>query len=333
MKRDNIMDNDKGVVKVEKRAVNKGGLFLLFLVVLSGLGYGGYYFINNRESFDFYFPWEEKKVVKSGENVDSKTGYKRIKDEKISSREMHVVTDVVNGEDGSNSIKVISGTYDKNKGYVVKLRLENDNLDRITFKIKNILVDGYQLLGNKSNNNVTNVTNPNLSAIRGGKVETDIIIDNTFLDLYKVSTIGKIKVEGMYYVENDNIGQLISFDITTEDAPSDTSIAPIESIINIYNIKYNYNKIVENKDNYLLYLLLENNTTTEYNYYISKLLIDGKEYDASIYNAKIYGKSKYLEVIDIPKNKYRNIKKIEISFMETDINNNVYQTKLKEVIL
>ena len=326
------MDNDKGVVKVEKRAVNKKGLFLLFIVVLAGLGYGGYYFVNNRDSFDFYFPWEEKTENKDNKGK-SNSGFRKIKDVEVGKREINIDTGAFLANDNYYNISVVSASYDKDKGYVIKLRLENKDRDKVSFNIKNVIIDGYQLLGNRyQNNNMTNVTNFKLLAGKGGKVDTEIIIDNTFLDLYKITTIENIRIDGDFEL-NEEGEQSKSIELTTFDAPSDTSLGIIENINNIHNISYNYNKVVENKDSYNLYLLLDNTSSSDYTYYINKLLIDGKEYDASIYSNKIYSSSKYLEVINIPKNKYRNIKKIEISFMETDGFNNVYQTKLKEVDL
>ena len=57
--------NDRSLVRMEKRAANKGGLFLIILIALVGLGVGGYFIYQNKDEINW--PWQEKEEEKEDE--------------------------------------------------------------------------------------------------------------------------------------------------------------------------------------------------------------------------------------------------------------------------
>ncbi len=309
--------NEKKVVNVEKKSVNVVGLFFLFLIVVSGLAYGGYYYMNNKDFIDFYFPWEEKKENKEEKKseVDKKTGFKKVKDTTISKREIHL-SDVSVLKSRNVKVSVDKAIYDENRGYVLSFKAQNDDTEMFTMSVSNINIDGYQ----------TDV-NFSLGCMGQSSASVDVVIPNEILDKYRIGTIYRISLNAKYGNKNNTLS------FVTEDTSSDKSIKAIEGITNIKNLSYSYYKIVEGSDKYSLYLLIENENDASYTYYINKMLVDGKEVDITRYNKKIYGNSKVVDVIEIPKGKLKNIKKVLISFFEFGNSNNIYQTNEVEFTL
>lgn len=313
--------DEKKVVNVEKKAVNKVGLFFLFLFVVAGLGYGGYYYINNRDSFDFYLPWEDKKVdTKEDKKIDKKTGFKKAVDTKIYDREINIESGKIVFTVGKVNIAVSSASYDKDKGYILNLTLFNPTEYGFSLHASNITLDGY----------LTNYSF-DLSASPQANGGTVLTIDNSFLDLYRISAIETIRMNVEY--NHGDSSKETTLKIVTENSSSKNSLQAIEKITGAKNLEYSYYKTEVTSDAYKVYLLISNNKGQDYTYNVNKLLIDGKDIDVSLYTKTIPGNSNYLEIISIPKASYKNIKKLTISFLEVGSDNSIYQTKEEEVTL
>ena len=313
--------DEKKVVNIEKKAVNKVGLFFLFLFVVAGLGYGGYYYINNKDSFDFYLPWEDKKDnTKEDKKIDKKTGFKKAVDTKIYDRKINIESGKIVFTIGKVNVAVSSAFYDKDKGYILNLTLFNPTENGFSLHASNITVDGY----------LTNYSF-DLSASPQANGSAVLTIDNSFLDLYRISTIENIKMSVEYNHGDSSKNTILR--IETENNSSKNSIQAIEKITDAKNLEYSYYKTEVNSDAYKVYLLVSNNKNQDYIYNINKLLIDGKDIDVSLYTKTIPANSNYLEIISIPKASYKNIKKLVFSFLEVGNDNSIYQTKEVELTL
>ena len=320
--------DEKRVVNLEKRAVNKPGLILLFIIVLVGLGFGGYYFYNNRDYFSFYFPWENKTnngTNEAGEKIDKKTGFRLPKEAKIKRDQMEVVKDEKGNSktmSGYNKVDFIINDiiYDKEKGFTLNMAFNNDNDDLVKISVYNIDLDGYQ-----TGLTFDEMINPKSSSNK------PILLPNNILDLYHISIFNEITFYTKVTIGEDTTDTTIKIQISGTSTRD--NITPIERIGKTDNITFNYYKVIEEKDRYILYIGITNNENFDITYYVNKFMIDNKEYKSTVPGKKIYSLSTFVDRIEIFKSDYKNIKNVTMSFFAVTDNNNIYQTKEKEVQL
>ncbi len=320
--------DEKRVVNIEKRAVNKPGLIILILLVLAGLIFGGYYFYNNRDyySFSFSFPWEKKPTTnKAGEKIDKKTGFRLPKVDDIARGEINVSKQ--DGKSDSSfsiygvTISIESVLYNKdNDSYTINFSFYNETDDIAKLEANNINLDKYQT-GLK----LEIISGPNSTA------NGSLVIPKEVLDLYRIGTFTDVVLHSNITSQGEVHSETI--ELPVEAASSEDSIRPIEKISEYRDVSFSYYKVEEEKDRYYLYIIVDNNSLFDITYYTNKFLINDKEYKGTIDGKKVYSKSIMLDKIEILKKDHRNIKTIDMSFFIRSGANTIYQTKEKEVQL
>ena len=290
--------NENRVLRVEKRATNKIGLVILALVVIAGIGFGVYYVIKNKDNLSFYLPWEK--------NDDNDTrevkGLKSNKEEDYKRTETTAGSNIDINESTTIKAKLQSLKYDK-ENYVFNLGLENIDFTDYEVEIVDIVIDNFS----------TRISDK-IQISSGASKSYDFTITKELLDRYRIDTFEEVvintKIINAYSKESfDSI-----WTIRTENL---SAVFPktIQQVLEIEGIKIYYYRAAESKDNYFIYLLLDNTTGKNINYYYSKFVLDNKEYDASSYAGKLYAKTKYVDAIKIPKKDFRSIKDLTLRVM------------------
>ena len=306
-------NSEDNFMHLEKRATNKVGLIILFLVVVGLLGVGGYFVYKNKDniSFDFTMPWQKKDEEKKDDKTtttktDEKTIIKR-QNVKISSKQIYKRNNLIIDPD--------SITYDEKDGYTVKLKALYSSANNLSISISHITVDGYQLENSADN----------ISLV--GNVSSDITINIpvSFLDLYsleefsQVVLYGKVNQNSQNTTNNNDIKLVVNTDKTTENT---TSLANLEPITSNSDIKIYYYQIVSSKDENKIQILIDNqNDSVNYDFKINQLKINNTKYEDVSFNETVNYNSKKFVYITIPTKKIKKIEEFEVSFFILDQDN------------
>ncbi len=305
--------NENRVLKVEKRATDKVGLIVLIVFVLAALGFGAYYVIKNKEKLNIYLPWEK--------NDDNDTrevkGLKSNKDEEFVRTETtfdvpSVINDNIYLDAKLDSVKYENGDYKFN------ITITNNDFANYEIEINDILIDSFS----------TRISDK-ISVSFASNVSYEFTITKELLDRYRIDTFEYVYLDVNVKGLDNTLREIwkISSNNLTASFPK-----TIQEVLEIEGIKFYYFKAAESKDNYFIYLLLDNTSDKNINYYYSKFVLDNKEFDASSYAAIIYSGTKYVETIKIPKKDFRSIKKLSLRVM-TIINNDITISKDVKVTL
>ena len=134
--------NENKVLRIEKRASNKVGLFILAIILLAGVGFGVYYYLTNKDyiSFDFSVPWKKKE--KKDEVIKDAEGLRSNPEEKINREKTEFnIGSTIYTEELFN-LTLLSVTYNE-ESYNFKITATNTSPHTISLNIKDILVNGY----------------------------------------------------------------------------------------------------------------------------------------------------------------------------------------------
>lgn len=305
-------NSEDNFMRLEKKATNKVGLLILFLVV-GLLGEGGYFVYQNKDniSFDFTMPWQKKDEEKKDDKTtttktDDKTIIKR-QNVKISSKQIYKRNNLTIDPD--------SITYDEKDGYTVKLKALYSSANNLSISISHITVDGYQLENSADNISlVGNVSN-----------NVTVNIPVSFLDLYnleefsQVVLYGKVNQNSQNTTTNNDIKFVVNTDKTTENT---TSLANLEPINTNSDVKIYYYQIVSSKDENKIQILIDNqNDSVNYDFKINQLKINNTKYEDVSFNETVNYNSKKFVYITIPTKKIKKIEEFEVSFFILDEDN------------
>lgn len=305
-------NSEDNFMRLEKKATNKVGLLILFLVV-GLLGVGGYFVYQNKDniSFDFTMPWQKKDEEKKDDKTtttktDDKTIIKR-QNVKISSKQIYKRNNLTIDPD--------SITYDEKDGYTVKLKALYSSANNLSISISHITVDGYQLENSADNISlVGNVSN-----------NVTVNIPVSFLDLYnleefsQVVLYGKVNQNSQNTTTNNDIKFVVNTDKTTENT---TSLANLEPINTNSDVKIYYYQIVSSKDENKIQILIDNqNDSVNYDFKINQLKINNTKYEDVSFNETVNYNSKKFVYITIPTKKIKKIEEFEVSFFILDEDN------------
>lgn len=306
-------NSEDNFMRLEKKATNKVGLIILFIIVIGLLGVGGYFVYKNKDniSFDFTMPWQKKDEERKDDKTtttktDEKTIIKR-QNVKISSKQIYK---------GNNlTIDPDSITYDEKDGYTVKLKALYSSANNLSISISHITVDGYQLENSTDNISLVGNVSSNIS----------VNIPVSFLDLYsleefsQVVLYGKVNQNSQNTTNNNEIKFVVNTDKTTENT---TSLANLEPINSNSDIKIYYYKIVSSKDENKIQILIDNqNDSVNYDFKINQLKINNTKYEDVSFNETVNYNSKKFVYITIPTKKIKKIEEFEVSFFILDQDN------------
>lgn len=306
-------NSEDNFMHLEKRATNKVGLIILFLVVVGLLGVGGYFVYQNKDniSFDFTMPWQKKDEEKKDDKTtttktDDKTIIKR-QNVKISSKQIYNRNNLTIDPD--------SITYDEKDGYIVKLKAFYSSANNLSISISHITVDGYQLENSADNISLVGNVSSNIS----------VNIPVSFLDLYsleefsQVVLYGKVNQNSQNTTTNNDIKFVVNTDKTTENT---TSLANLEPINTNSDVKIYYYQIVSSKNENKIQILIDNqNDSVNYDFKINQLKINNTKYEDVSFNETVNYNSKKFVYITIPIKKIKKIEEFEVSFFILDEDN------------
>lgn len=306
-------NSEDNFMHLEKRATNKVGLIILFLVVVGLLGVGGYFVYQNKDniSFDFTMPWQKKDEEKKDDKTtttktDDKTIIKR-QNVKISSKQIYNRNNLTIDPD--------SITYDEKDGYIVKLKALYSSANNLSISISHITVDGYQLENSADNISLVGNVSSNIS----------VNIPVSFLDLYsleefsQVVLYGKVNQNSQNTTTNNDIKFVVNTDKTTENT---TSLANLEPINTNSDVKIYYYQIVSSKNENKIQILIDNqNDSVNYDFKINQLKINNTKYEDVSFNETVNYNSKKFVYITIPTKKIKKIEEFEVSFFILDEDN------------
>lgn len=306
-------NSEDNFMHLEKRATNKVGLIILFLVVVGLLGVGGYFVYQNKDniSFDFTMPWQKKDEEKKDDKTtttktDDKTIIKR-QNVKISSKQIYNRNNLTIDPD--------SITYDEKDGYIVKLKALYSSANNLSISISHITVDGYQLENSADNISLVGNVSSNIS----------VNIPVSFLDLYsleefsQVVLYGKVNQNSQNTTTNNDIKFVVNTDKTTENT---TSLANLEPINTNSDVKIYYYQIVSSKNENKIQILIDNqNDSVNYDFKINQLKINNTKYEDVSFNETVNYNSKKFVYITIPTKKIKKIEEFEVSFFILDQDN------------
>ncbi len=306
-------NSEDNFMHLEKRATNKVGLIILFLVVVGLLGVGGYFVYQNKDniSFDFTMPWQKKDEEKKDDKTtttktDDKTIIKR-QNVKISSKQIYNRNNLTIDPD--------SITYDEKDGYIVKLKAFYSSANNLSISISHITVDGYQLENSADNISLVGNVSSNIS----------VNIPVSFLNLYsleefsQVVLYGKVNQNSQNTTTNNDIKFVVNTDKTTENT---TSLANLEPINTNSDVKIYYYQIVSSKNENKIQILIDNqNDSVNYDFKINQLKINNTKYEDVSFNETVNYNSKKFVYITIPTKKIKKIEEFEVSFFILDQDN------------
>lgn len=299
------MYNDDNFVRMEKKATNKVGLFILFLIIIAGIGGGIYYYLNNKNSIkiDFSLPWEkneqeEKNQKQSDLNIERQS--LEISTEKVfNANELIIVPSILD--------------FDEATGYKLTLDFSNPSSSYVNGTINNVLIENYQLDYNLSFN---------LNPLENKTFYIDIPVE--FLDKYFIETFSSIILKIDVYVAGENKYPNWSVPINTNAQESLTQLKDLSPLGNTEDVYIKYHNITSDDEYYYINLLFENKSATkEYSLLVQNILINDKIYDVSSFNTIVKTEAKKIDSIKIPKKDYKRISNVTISFFAIN-NNDIY---------
>lgn len=301
------------VVRMEKKATNKFGLFLLFIAVIGGFGYGGYYLYEHRKEID----WEIKLPWKNnGSTEDNPNGNKGLFGGGSSSNrnEKLVVPNSISSQEISinDSIVRFHDINADDKGFTFEVDFITKK-DQATLTIEKLLIDGFDNSAKLTITDVADAENsPTTGTIRVQKSELDalgIYAFNTFSVYLKVDLPGK---PGNIYRKDIRVYHNIEYK------------NGLSGLIEIYNKDLsviNFYKTTTDKDNtYLYFNFVNEDRNVSKRVKIKKLLINGELYDYSSLDEFVYSGANKVFYITIPKKDIKDIEDFTISFFILTLN-------------
>lgn len=302
--------NNKGIVRMEKRAANKGGIFLVILIALIGLGVGGYFLYQNKDEINW--PWEkEEEVVEEKEEEEDNTS-----DGKLHLPEISPEIDLIQlrYEPAKMHITKLTATA---KGYELDIELviqpdENGKYDKAPNKYvvncTKILIDDYEV----SSTFTVEATKSQL------KSKTSVIIpmnELENLEIYSFRALTFFLDVQATYDFPEKIKKAESRVTAYQDIFVNNVKEPEASFTAQDSVRISYYKKIEAEDaTYLYYIVENNNRTTSHKIELKKLVINDEIYNKPVVNVDTHYHSNTIFYIKIPRKDYKEVTKITAAF-------------------
>lgn len=303
--------NDGNIVRFEKRSTNKIGLFFLFIIVLGGLGFGGYYLYQHRSEIDWELklPWkkENSNNENSSEN-NSSSSSKNNRDDLVLPNKYDKTENVSGG-----TIRVYDIKLD-DKGYTISVDYTNPLADT-EFIVEKVLVNGFET---SSSFTISETLDPG-SKNAQLPTTTKFRILRTELEPLKITGLKKLT---FFYrrIQNGEESTLERREFSlTNNIDFKTEL---EGLINIYKkdkeFTLNYYETITDQDNTYIYFDIKNDTyNSNKQVRIKKLIINGELYDYQDLDFKLYRGAENIFSIVIPKSKIKKVESFTVSFFIT----------------
>ena len=304
------------VVRMEKKASNKFGLFVLFIMVLAALVVGGKYLYDNKDEleWDTILPWVQNK----DETVLNKDSGKTEKNKKKSNGSLiapkSMDDDVLQLNEGYIKFTDVKAT---DKGYVFKIEGAVMDADVMAFVCEKVLIDGFDTTASFELVDYKDQTAdykqiPTSLTFQIDKTELDALGINSFeyLTLF-MKTKSNLKESSVF--------QTSIKAINNETVKVDNEYKGLVKIDDKNNILASYYETLEDKEaTYIYFNFKNNNRNGVQTIKIKKLLINGEVYEDTKFSADVYSGSKIIPYIKIPKDKIENVKSFTVSFFYID---------------
>ena len=303
--------NDGNIVRFEKRSTNKIGLFFLFIIVLGGLGFGGYYLYQHRSEIDWELklPWQkENSNNESSSENNSSSSSKNNRDDLVLPNKYDKTENVSGG-----TIRVYDIKLD-DKGYTISVDYTNPLADT-EFVVEKVLVNGFET---SSSFTISETLDPG-SKNAQLPTTTKFRILRTELEPLKITGLKKLT---FFYrrIQNGEESTLERREFTlTNNIDFKTEL---EGLINIYKkdkeFTLNYYETITDQDNTYIYFDIKNDTyNSNKQVRIKKLIINGELYDYQDLDFKLYRGAENIFSIVIPKSKIKEVESFTVSFFIT----------------
>lgn len=305
MSRNNMNYNDN-IVRMEKKATNKFGIFLVLIIVIGLIGGTGYYLYTNKDKLDWSFelPWNraDKKNEDENDNDNNGTsGNTNNKDNNVVYEEPHLDSRIV--EDNNNYTITISNLSKINLGYNIDISFES-KAEPYKVTLEKILVDGFD------------TTTTFSRAIDGGdRISITVRINQTELDALSIKAFNSLTF--YFRIENEIRGfEVKSYVVSTVKTFNNINeLKGLSEIDDKNQTKIRYYRTIEDKDNTYIYFDFKNYSVARNQLVsIKKLLINGKLYEYSDFNEEIYHGAEKVVYLTIPKSEVKKVDNFTISF-------------------
>lgn len=306
MRRNDEYEN--GLFRMEKRASNKVGVFLVIVVALILLGGVFFYLYSNKDGIDWSFSWpwgnEEKKTEPSEDSDNIKLPNSNTSSNKEELSMPSLKEEEVLEDTGDYKI-TISNLQNDDRGFTLDIVFKAYDND-YTFVLEKILVDGFD----------TSVT-LNKSVAKGAQFKENIRINKSDLNLVNVSNFSNLTF--YYRVDTPSLsltGNVIKKSVTVNSiVMSDNVIKGLVEIDNYNQTTVSYYTTVDDKDNYYIYFDFKNiSLNKKQQVSIKKLTINGKIYDYKDFKTEIYQGAEKVVYLVIPKSEVKTIENFTVSF-------------------
>ena len=307
------MNGNRSLMRMEKRAVNKLGLFLIILIAIAFFGGGGYLLYKNRNNLDFSFPWEKN-------NNEAKTEKEAVEKRKQVSLERQKIsvnsTDIIKVYDIDT--RFLSAEYSVMDGYVFKIQMYNSTLEDISFNINYLAIDDYQI--DYEDKIVLQHGKSNLYELKIPVSE----LDKYNIESFETLQIFTSKVKNKETEEQKEQTITVKNELFTNNTQLPTKNTNMGKAL---GLTIYYYKTEETEDSTDVYFLLTNeDARSAYEITINAYKINDKIITNNDFREKIYPKRQKVVVLSIPKKDYKTVDKLTLSFFVLD-NNDIYLTK------
>lgn len=335
--------NDRSLIRMEKRATNHFGLFIVFLLTAIGLGVGGYLLYKNKDNIDFILPWdkieydEEEREPIIDDKKDNTSGGK------LYLPEINPDTNIIAGNDYKLGL-YITKIKATEKGYEITFQFSQDKSIKDTYDIPEetihltcdkILVDEYevspkfelQFNKNSFQQDQTTITIP-IEELEN----LEIVTFNSlyfFIELRK-ENISLDTIDDEEEQEEDEIIPIEGF-ITAYQDLNVTNVKKIKKSYTVQNnLRISYYKKIEAEDATYLYFQVDNtNQIDNQEVELKKLVVNDKIYTKATAYVKSHYDSKNIFFIKIPRKDIKKVNNFTASFFITKTENgkkSIYST-------
>ncbi len=303
-------------MKVEKRASNKIGLVILLIVVLAGIGCGGYFLFKHKDKldidWDLSLPWKKDEEDKEDNDNEEKKSTKQKTNEVTTFKGPSNVTE----EYFSNFYQCI-GKFEEVK--------ENDKEFIVTFSITGhgsmydnyceidmykYAVDDYFIPGSTKI-----VVEP------GETKKGEIKMLKSDLEAQELSGINKLTVFMNVKTDKEGEAEQVKIETAFSNERSVKNEKVGIKIDDLNNTMIQYYKTTTDETNTYLYFIITNQSEVDLaDIKVRRLLVNDKVYDTKDFDEEIGCETKKLVYIAIPKKTISRVKKFSISFFNISTN-------------
>lgn len=310
--------NNKSVIRMEKRATNKIGLFFLLLISIIGFAVGGYLLYQNRDNIDFTLPWNKKEEDKN-ENEDKPKPEKNENNTsggKLYLPEISPETNLLRQEKTTAKLNITSLKATKD-GYVLELKLTNiDFKGTIKIDCEKILIDEYEL---------TPTFNMEISPESEQEITKTVTLPIAELENLEINNFRSLSffINALYIEPRDTEEDTkpIKSKVVVnafQDKFVDNTKEPLTTFNAQDSVKISYYKMLDVEDSTYLYFLVDNNNKeNNHKIEIKKLLVNKKIYNSPSINITTHHNSKTIFFIKIPKKDIQTVEEVTTSFAIT----------------